>query len=312
MEGLFVRKKSAFACGLAVPCGIFLIAMYVFLTITDPEAPGELVILLIMGIFAVLIPIPLLLHNHGAFVYVGENELQAKYNWFASLDSSLDEVSFAVAKPLTLTILMKNGKRHVIMGLENPWELCAEIRRQIFRPETASPESIRKQLAELQTKRKKGLRWVFGGVALMFALLAAILLWIFSKDFQEFSKSDWILLGLMGIMEAATVIGLFCAALHCGRLVPPMEALIYRLRGAIIASQPLPASKITAVYTDEGFSGRIAVCGFPKDESVYYCVQEINGSFELETVHTSEVFDSADKLPKDKFSPLMDITGCFQ
>ena len=91
-----------------------------------------------------------------------------------------------------------------------------------------------------------------------------------------------------------------------------MEALIYRLRGAIIASQPLPASKTTAVYTDEDFSGRIVVCGFPKDESVYYCVQEINGSFELETVHTSEVFDSADKLPKDKFSPLMDITGCFQ
>lgn len=89
----------------------------------------------------------------------------------------------------------------------------------------------------------------------------------------------------------------------------PIEQLKYRLCGAIIATYPLPTNNTTAVYTDENHTGRIVVCGFPNDESVYYCVQEIVGNFELETVHTSEIYDSIDELPVDAFSALIDITA---
>ena len=51
------------------------------------------------------------------------------------------------------------------------------------------------------------------------------------------------------------------------------------------------------------------MCGFPNDESVYYCVQEIVSNFELETVHISEIYDSTDELPEDGFSALIDITS---
>jgi hypothetical protein len=49
-----------------------------------------------------------------------------------------------------------------------------------------------------------------------------------------------------------------------------MTALHHRLCGAVIASYPLPSNHIAGIYTDDHYSGRIVVCGFPNDESVFY------------------------------------------
>jgi hypothetical protein len=72
------------------------------------------------------------------------------------------------------------------------------------------------------------------------------------------------------------------------------------LRGAIIAPEPLPSNTVKAVYTDENHTGRIVVCGFPNDASVYYCTQMIVGLLLLETTHTSEIYDSKEQLPMEE------------
>ncbi|MGM9587055.1 MAG: hypothetical protein ACI3VA_06175 [Candidatus Limivicinus sp.] len=309
MDGVFIRKKTNVWNILFLLCGIFFVFLYVFLNIVDPEASSELLIFLISGILCSSAGFFLMLLNHGAYIHVRENTINARFNWFGSLDCRIDDIEFVLPQTNTLTILLKSGKRCVIMGLENSWALSAAIRGQNFKIETEAADPIWNELAQHQADRKRELRWVFCGIALMFAIIFLTVLLTGGRDPDEFSRLDWTFFAVMCFTELAVAIGTFYAAQRCGKHLLPIEQLKYRLRGAIIAAHPLPTNNTIAVYTDDDFTGRIVVCGFPNDKSVFYCVQEIAGNFGLETVYTSEVFGSADELPEDEFSPLIDITA---
>ena len=308
MDGIFIHKKTNIWLVLLLLCGIFFVILYVFLNMVDSEATSELLTFLIMGIVFGLIAIPSMLLNYGAYFHVEENTVKAKYHWFGRLNCNIDDVEFVLPQINTLTILLKSGKRHVIMGVENSWALSSAIRRQSFKIEKEAPDSLREKLSQVQTTRKKELWWVLGGSALLFVNIFVAVLLTGGRDLNEFSRQDWILFSAMGAIELLTLIGLFYAAQRCGKHLLPIEQLKYRLRGAIIANHLLPTNNITAVYTDENHTERIVVCGFPSDNSVYYCVQEIVGNFELETVHTSEIYESTEELPGEGFSALIDIT----
>ena len=119
MEGIFIRKKTNIWLVLLLLCGIFFVALYVFLNIVDSEATSELLIFLIIGILCGLVAVPSMLLNHSAYIHVEENTIKAKYHWFGRLDCYIDDVEFVLPQINTLTILLKSGKRHVIMGVEN-------------------------------------------------------------------------------------------------------------------------------------------------------------------------------------------------
>ncbi len=307
MNGKFLRRWGNIWLILMLLCGLFFIALYIFLNIVDPLATGELLTFLIIGILICLVTVPSMLLNCGAYIRAEENRLQAKYHWFGRLDCSMEEVAFALPGINTLSILLKNGKRHIIMGVGNPWELAAYIRRHSLVLEKEAPEAIKTQLTEMQQARKKALFGVLGGILLMFANIFIAVLLTGGRDLQDFSDLDWTLFAVMGVVELLTVIVLFSVASRCGRYMLPMEHLKYRLRGAVIASHPLPENSLS-VYTDENYTGRIVVCGFPGYESVYYCVQEFSPSGALETVYTSEACDNREALPEGGFEALLDIT----
>jgi len=309
MDGIFIRKKTNIWLVLLSLCGIFFVILYFFLNMVDSEATSELLTFLIMGILCGLIAIPSLLLNHGAYIHIEENAIKAKYHWFGRLDCSIDDIEFVLPQINTLTILLKSGKRHVIMGVQNSWALSAAIRRQSFEIEKEAPDSLRQKLSLAQAARKKELWRVLGGSALLFVNIFIAVLLTGGRDLDEFSQLDWVLFSVMGAIELLTLICLFYAADRCGKHLLPIEQLKYRLRGAIIATHPLPTNYTTAVYTDINHTGRIVVCDFPNDESVYYCVQEIVGNFELEIVHTSEIYESTEELPEEEFSALVDITS---
>lgn len=311
MEGKFLQKKTNIWLALCILCGIFLIVLYFFIQMEDAEATGEVSILLGLGILFGAFAIPSLLLNHGAYFRIEENTIRAKYHWFGKLACSIQEVAFVLPQLNTLTILLKNGKRHTIMGVENSWALAAAIRRQSFRPETEDHASLREQLTRAQDARKKDLWLVLGNTALLFLNIFIAVLLTGGRELQEFSRLDWILFSAMGIVELLTLIGLFYVAQRCGKQLLPLEQLKYRLQGAIIAAHPLPSNNIVSVYTNDDHSVRVVVCGFPRDPSVYYCVQVIYGDLGLETVHTSKVYESVEDLPRDDFSALIDITAHF-
>ncbi len=307
MDGIFTRKKTNIWLVLLLLCGIFFVVLCAYLNMVDSEATSELRVLCIMGILCGFLALPSMLLNCGAYIHVGENTVKAKYHWFGRLDCRIDEIEFVLPQTNTLTILLKSGKRHVIVGVENSQALGTAIRRQSFQIEKETPDSLRQKLSQTQAARKKELWWVLGGIALMFANIFLAVLLTGGRDLQEFSQPDWILFSVMGGLELLTLIGIFYAAQRCGKHLLPIEQLKYRLRGAIIATHPLPTNHAIAVYTDENHTGRIVVCGFPRDESIYYCVQEIVRNFELETVHTSEIYDSTDELLQERFSTLIHI-----
>ena len=284
------------------------------LRVVEPEAASELDnTFLLLGIVFGSFAIPSMMLNYGAYIHIEGNTIKAKYHWFGRLDCNIDEVEFVLPQVNTLTILLKNGKRHTIMVVENSWALSAVIRRKSFEIEKETPDSLRQKLSQEQAARKKEIWWVSGvGVLLFVNTLVAALLTGF-RDMNEFSRLDWILFSVMGAIELLTLIGLFYIAQRCGKHLLPIEQLKYRLRGAVIAAHPLPTNNTTAVYTDENRTGRIVVCGYPNDDSAYCYVQTIVGDFELETAYESAVYENAEELwieefSKEEFSALFDIT----
>lgn len=308
MEGKFHHKNAA--GGLGLLSGLFLIALYFFLRYADPQADGSLGGLVVLGALIALFGISSLLFNFRAYIRVQDGRLQARYHWFGRLDCPLEEVSFVLPQLNTLTVLLKNGKRHTISGVTEPFELCHHIRLQTFRMEQEDPAALRARLGDLKTRRKRELFLVMVGICAMFGIIALATLLTGGRDLGEFGTRDWIVMAVMGVVELVTVGLTFLAAQMTGSKQLLTDELTFRLRGAVIATHPLPGGNVTAVYTDADRMGRVTLCRIPGG-GVYYQVEEFDASGLLYTDFTSEVADSEEDLPMEALSTFFDITEYF-
>lgn len=50
------------------------------------------------------------------------------------------------------------------------------------------------------------------------------------------------------------------------------------------------------ILTDDIFTMRITVYGFPNDNSVYYIIEEVTSSYTLEKIYESETFDDIEDI----------------
>ena len=309
MDGVFTGKKRLILPILCLVCGVFFVGVAIAMNVVESAVNTGWVFLLLFGLAYTIGGVAILLFNRGAALRVDGDHITAKYHLFGRLDCSIDDIAFVLPQLNTLRIRLKSGKQHVIMGIRNPWEVSAFVRRQGFALEAETLDTLRHQLEQIQRARKKELWWVIGLGVLMFANIFIAVLLTGARDMADFTDSDWTRFTIMGIMEALTFLGFFYAASRCGKYLLPMEELKYRLLGAVIASHPLPSNYVAGIYTDENYSGRIVVCGYPNDDSVYYYVEQFAHNFTLQTVHTSEVYKNAAELPYDGFSELIDITS---
>lgn len=309
-----IFKKKTFWNYVCQFCGLFIIGLFIFVGYKDGEATiGGILTGVILGTIIFAFSTVIMFFNFKAFLSIEDGYIKGKYHYFGKIDCKVSDVVFVMPQINTLWILLKNGKRHVIMGIENPWPLATEIRRQIFTMETQSPESLRNKLQAEQIAWKKKLFWVLGGIAMMFANIFIAVALTGGREMYDFSKLDWILFVIMGVIELITVVATFCLAKQCGKHQLPIEHLKHRLKGAYIASHPLPPGNVKRIYTDENNTGRVVVCGFPNDGSVYCCIQETVGNLQFETVHTTKVYANEDILAEDAdFNMYIDITDHFQ
>lgn len=315
MEGIFPlggkTRRSRIWSALTFLSGAFLIGLCGFLKAVDPQAGSELAVLCLLGTCFCLWAVLSMLYNRNGYVRLENGRIQARYHWLGRLDCNLTDIEFVLPQINTLTILLKNGKRHVITGIEDPWLLSSILRRQRFEVEQETPETLRWELARTKAQRKKELYWVIFGTVMLFVNILLTVLLTGGREFSAFCGSDWYLFAGMGATELLTFGALLFAANRCGKRRLSLEWLAYRLRGAVIGTYPLPRNLVRRVYTDENHSGRVVVCGFPNAESVYYCVQEFGADEKLETVYSSQIYASQKELPEDEFSRLMDITALF-
>ena len=304
---MFLRKKFNIWLFLLFACGLFFIGLYIFLNIVDPESTSELLTFLIMGILIILVVIPSWLLNFGAFIHIDEDSIKAKYHWFGKIDCKLSDVTFAVARGNTLIIQLKDGKTHTIMGVENALPLASMIRRNMSFEVTEQPEVLMEKLNTLKSAKKKGLIYVCYGVALMFIIIFITVFLTGEREMHEFSNIDWTIFAIMVATEIATAVATFYFAGKTGKNNVPIEKLQYTIQRRIIETQPLLPGFVIAVYTDENYTGRITLFGYPNDSAVYYSVQEFTSDYTLFRAYTSEVYGSQKELPAD-FETLIDIT----
>ena len=308
-------KKKYFWDIICLLCGLFLIGLFVFVGYKDSEATvGDIFNGVTIGIFISILGVIFLLFNFRAYLYIENGHIKGKYHYFGKIDCNVTDVDFVLPQINTLTILLKNGKRHTISGIENAGLLSFEIRRQIFKLESEMPDDVYRELKNAQITRKKELRQLFVSLPLIFINIFIAAFLTGGREMYDFSKLDWSLFAVMGVIEVLTVIVIFHFADKCGRRSLYIEHLKYRLEGAIIAFQPLPSGNPIRVYTDENYTGRIIVFGYPNEEGVYYCVQEFfEGEFRLDTVYTSEIYESEEILSEEMVLYFfIDITEYFQ
>lgn len=307
MEGMFLRKKFNVWLFLLFLCGLAFIGMYIFLNIVDPKATSELLTFLIVGVMICLVVIPSWLLNLGAYIHIDETSIKAKYHWFGKIDCKLSDVVFAVARVNTLIIQLKDGKTHTIMGIENSWPLASIIRRNMSFEVTEQPEILMEKLNNLKATKKNGLIYVCSGVALMFVIIFVTVFLTGEREMHEFSNIDWTIFAIMVATEIATAVATFYFAGKTGKNNIPIEKLQYEIQRRIIETQPLLPGFVIAVYTDENYTGRITLFGYPNDSAVYYSVQEFASDYTLFRAYTSDVYGSQEELPAD-FETLIDIT----
>lgn len=126
---------------------MFLIGLFVFLRYKDSEATiGGILTGIIFGTVFCILGIVFLLFNFRAYLYIKDGHIKGRYNYFGKINCDILDVDFVLSQINTLTILLKNGKRHVIMGVENSLELSYAIRRQTFKLESKAPDDLRFEL----------------------------------------------------------------------------------------------------------------------------------------------------------------------
>ena len=304
-------RRSRIRSTLTFLSGAFLIGLCGFLKVVDFQAGSELAVLCLLGACFCLAAVLSVLYNRKGYICLENGRIQARYHWLGRIDCGLVDIEFVLPQINTLTILLKNGKRHVITGIENPWLLSSILRCQRFEVEQETPEALRWELARTKAQRRKELCWVILGTAMLFVNILLTVVMTGGREFSAFRRSDWYLFAGMGAVELLTFGMLLFTANRCGKRWLSLEWLAYRLRGAVIRSYPLPSNHVSRVYTDENNSGRVVVCGFPNSESVYYCVQEFGEDEKLETVYSSQIYASRKELPEEEFSKLMDISFLF-
>lgn len=306
MEGVFIQRNKTNLWIIILLCGAVFIARYFYLRVAEPAADKSL-IYLVIGILLCAVVTPFMLFNRGSYIRIDESTVKARYHFFGKLDCNIKDIEFVLPQVNTLSILLKNGKRHVIVGVINSWELSNHLRLQCFEIERELPDTIRQKLSLAQTARWREIRLALIGIVLMFAAITASVLLTGGRDTYDFTKTDHVVSAVMYCVGSISLIGTFLVAERAGKLLLPIEQLNYRLRGAVIVSSPLPTNNAIAAYTDWDHSGRVVLCGFPNDESVYYCLQKFTENFELETTYTSKIYSSRDKLPSEE--QLIDITA---
>lgn len=309
MNGQFIKKLTPstilFCCGLA------MIGLSIHTIIAEGFSPIPHSIFLGLGGISACFNLFVLISMHTSYFQVDEQRLQARYLCFVTLDCPLSDVAFVLPQLNSLTVILKNGKRHTLAGMANSFAVGRYLRKQIFSLETAPVEELRAQLAKLTAKRKKYFYFVFGVFALMIATILVTVALTGGRDIGEFTPNDRILFAAMGVVELVEVVVLFWVASKAGRLLWPVEHTKFRLRSALIASQPLPPGNARYVYTNPDFFQRVTLFGFPSDSDMYYVIERITKDHILFVCHESALFPDERSLLMELEYEGIDITSHF-
>lgn len=304
------QLKKTYSGMLLLLSGVCLAGLFLFIRIVDSEATDSLYWGVAAGAMLALLGAGVWIAERSVHIEVTGNRVQARNQCLRKLDCSISDIEAVIDGQMGIEILLKSGKNFSIMGVTNADHISNYIRRRVI-IELHPPVSILiEELNQIQKKRKSSLFATVGAVLMLFVNIFLLVAMTDARDLDQFTPSDWQKMLVMGILELITLSAAFWFAGRSGKYLHLIQRLKYRINRTLVETEPLPASNAELVLTDDHYGGRIVVCGFPNDTGKYFTVQEVNGNYCLETIHTSRILESYSDLPSE-LDDLMDITACF-
>lgn len=304
------QLKKTYSGILLILSGACLSGLFLFIRFVDSEATNSIYWGVGAGAVFVLLGIGAWIVEHSVNIMVIGNRVQARNQCLSKLDCDISEVETVVDGYMGIDILLKNGRNFSIMGVINAEIISEYIRSRITMDVGQSASILIGEIKQFQSKRKSSLLATVGALLMLFVNIFLLVAMTDARDLDQFTRSDWQKMLVMGILELITLSAAFWFAGRSGKYLHLIQRLKYRINRTLVETEPLPAGNAELVLTDDHYGGRIMVCGFPNDTGIYFIVQEVSGNYSLETIHTSAILDDYSHLPHE-LDGLLDITACY-
>ena len=305
MDGIFLKKKTAlFANILGIVAGTFLILLFTFLMFADSETTTNAdtllgsIIAICFGVVIIALCIFLMLFNHGAYLTITENHVEAKFNRNQKIICFYSEIAFVDSNLFSLFIKLKSGKQYTILNLQNAEQICDAIRKKTY---TGTDTLICKEnlFSEIKFLIEKRNRKIVLLIALAIFMFLNIFLCVFltnGKELSDFSYSDWIYFVFFVVTECCAVIVLCYVANQAGKTLPVLHEKKASLRKLILETAPLLSGNLLGAYMDSTYQIRVTVFGYPNMEDVYFCVEKVDKNYNLICIFQSPIVSNIEEI----------------
>ena len=303
LEGEF-RKHHYFHNIFWLIGGLALIGFFAFADLTTNQTTTGI----ILGTIISGISIIRLTFNFNAYLLVTSGRIKGKFHWIGKINCNVSDVVFVESRLTFLTVELKNGKVYTISGLENAQMLASEIKRNLSFEVPEQPEDLIKKLKRFESARKRKAVYAILCLALMFINVFLTMYLTACRDIGEFSKIDWTIFSVMGVIEIALLFVTFYFAEKSGQNLTPIKRLKYQISRKTIETKALLPGNVISVFAVENYTSRITLFGFPNDDSIYYIIEKIAPDYTLVKVYDSRVLENIDEF-SERVEELIDITS---
>ena len=305
MKAKFIKKYIwSIFCLL---CGLFVT---VILTICVFKGDYDAIIgVVFVAIYTIGSAISLFF-NHKAYLCVEDGYIKGKYHLFGKINAPVSNVEFVLSQPNALTIQLKNGKIHRILGVENSWEICSALRRQISCEVKESVDELIADLKKHESAKKKGIIYLCVACGLMLLNIAITALLTGARDFANFSNIDWIVFSCFCVTEVVIYIIICYMASKSGKQAFFVNKTKYSIRRKAIEMSPLLPGNPIKVATDGDYYQRYTFFGYPNENSVYITIEDFDANYSMFKTQESEIFEDMEHVP-EVFEHMIDISDEF-
>ncbi len=308
VEGIFKKRRTTTSYIILV-CSIFLIAFFVYQWHIDSTAATGIMLLKIAfaGIFC-FFSVFFLLFNRKAFLRVESDKISGRCGWFCRFSLDFSDIVHLSAAHNTLTLTLNSGKQIWIGGLENPDAIYYAVCRKIPFRSKKEIAQVKEELFSAKRKQHKGNQFLIGSAVWIIAVIIVTILLTDGRDIPDFTRADWMTFYSMCLVLTISFVFIFVAASKIGKIVNSLDNKIYAVQRTVIESAPLLPGNVVRVTTNDFYTARFTVFGYPNSDSIYYTAEEFDDNYNLILVFTSEIFESIAVLEED-LDDMIDITA---
>lgn len=313
MEGKFVKRKISnilyYVLGLA--CSIIdVIIMVLLLLAGDFDDIGYIfvgVFFVLFGLFGCLFFGISEYLMRKAYIRVDINGITALCHYGFSLKCAYSDIENVSYFNNELTLRCKNGKKYMVLYLENAARIAGYIKRRLAKTPNPDIEELKVSLISMEKKRKSAGIGAIICAATVFVPVFAIGFLTDFKDTQDYANSDWIYAAVFGSVAVAVFCFFLSRLIRFLRYNEKANKLRIKLQYTVLLAAPLPVGNVIKIFIDEVMCGsprRITICGIPNTDEVYYYFEQISNDTNIRRLE-SGLFPNYRHLI-DKFGSILD------